>query len=330
MKKVLVFQAVTTMLLLFAVTYSASGFDSSGLGDPRCFEYSINDFAFKGGSSKPDGKGGFNFEYHFEAWVWQGDPHSCDVKPYDHSDCTITGVWDEPSKTARETITYMKPWNGIAKSESVVKCDKDPWQDKTYKECAIISNYGTSAEVQHNYPVSAFRIKPNIKTLVGSTTAPGSGDTFHLPDDKTKPVFTKAPGVEGKESLISQQVAIAPEYCAQYEPALITSVKAGSTITVPVKVTNCGRKGWNTGAASSLSNVFLSYHTMTGSAPAGVDGLMTDAGSVPAGTFVTIKARFQAPSKPGSYVLKWDMIQQPSLWFSSKGVAVKDQMMTVK
>jgi hypothetical protein len=44
----------------------------------------------------------------------------------------------------------------------------------------------------------------------------------------------------------------------------------------------------------------------------------------------TLNARLRAPSSPGTYTLKWDMLQENVAWFRTKGVATFDQTVVVK
>lgn len=41
-------------------------------------------------------------------------------------------------------------------------------------------------------------------------------------------------------------------------------------------------------------------------------------------------ATLQAPSNPGTYILKWDMVHENKAWFSWKGVPTGEQTVVVK
>jgi len=317
-------------------------FDSSGTGDPVCLDYWFdgNHFTFTGGASKPDGAGGYNAEYHFTAWIWRGKPVQCTGSTLaEHAEATIVGTWDQPSKTAREVITYGKAYflDGhnapIARSESVVTCAKDPWPNLTYTECTIVSTSNTSPESQHFYPVSAFRISKDQKGILATEAAPSSGDSFKLPPAPAAPVMVKAPGGAGQaiDAKLGQAAAVVPDVCATYGPGAIPALKAGAVVTVPMKLTNCGKKGWNNGRSQALNGVVLEYHWALGATALPQDDVGTAVPTIARGEIGTMNAKLKAPAKAGAYTLSWELRQTPGGWFSAKGSpASKPQAVTVK
>jgi len=302
-----VVQAATLAVVMGAATPAFCS-DKPGPGVAVCLDYwfSGDHIAFTGGSSKPDGAGGGMAEYRFTARVWPGKPAECEGSTLaEHTEATIVGTWDQPSKTAREVITYAKPWSRhgapISRSESVVRCVRDPWTDKTYQECAVISTKGTLPDAQRSYPVSAFRIGKDEK---GRIATAGS------PQDL----------VQGESS-----PAAAADFCAQYQPGPIPALRRGGFAAIPMKIADCGRLGWNTGNPKDLKGVILEYHWLLGATALAQDGVGTDVGAVAAGATVAVKGKLKAPAKAGSYTLRWDLRLADGTWFSGKGAAFKEQ-----
>src|SRR3989442_7436506 len=60
------------------------------------------------------------------------------------------------------------------------------------------------------------------------------------------------------------------------------------------------------------------------------DGLRTKLPTdVPPGGSVTLQAALAYPASGGSYLLRWDMVQEGVAWFSGKGVAAAEQKVSV-
>lgn len=115
-----------------------------------------------------------------------------------------------------------------------------------------------------------------------------------------------------------------PAYRADYELRLI-SIAAGTTLTVPIGVTNTGTVGW-----PANSDVKLSYHWYQGNTPISIGGLRTPLPqSLVPGQNITVDAQLQAPPVPGSYTLRWDMIREGDAWFSLQGSATGNQLVEV-
>jgi hypothetical protein len=313
---------------------AAHALDTTGTGEDYCFDYWFDGdhFTFTGGALKPDGAGGFNGTYGFTAWVWPGKPVACSwVSAADHSTATITGTWDETTKTAHETIVYSKPkdWGmgagPISRSETTVKCARDPWQDSTYQECTLVPPaVNTLPAAQHFYPVSAFRISKGYKATIDSMTAPSSGDTFKLPPAQGGPGPIAAGGAVASTAAPRLQGAaleVAPEVCVEYQPGPVPALRAGgSAATVPMALVNCGRLGWNTGKPKALAGLLLEYHWIVSGAPLAPDNVGTDFGAVAGGaTTPAFKAKIKPPAKPGTYALRWELRFPDGTWISEHG-----------
>ncbi|MBI2901996.1 MAG: hypothetical protein HYY12_00215 [Candidatus Methylomirabilis oxyfera] len=131
-------------------------------------------------------------------------------------------------------------------------------------------------------------------------------------------------------------------YGAGYGAGPIPSLTRGQTTTVKVSVVNTGSLTWTPSGANAFR---LSYHWYransvgAGTAPPALavvwDGLRTNLPG-PLGPNETnlspLNASVQAPSTAGTYVLKWDMVQEgfPVTWFSQRKVLTFDQTVVVK
>ncbi len=109
-----------------------------------------------------------------------------------------------------------------------------------------------------------------------------------------------------------------PEYNAQYEiPVATGSLVEQDYIISDVTIRNTGRKSW------SATDTHLSYHIYdTSGNLITFDGVRTllPRDVAGRGDSVVLDAKYKAPSAPGDYTIKWDMVQEAVTWFSDKGV----------
>lgn len=98
------------------------------------------------------------------------------------------------------------------------------------------------------------------------------------------------------------------------------SGKAGSTITVPVTVTNLSEATW---PAFSGDAVRLSYHLRDEDGKTIIwDGPRTKLrANLCAGKSAKLDVVVQMPENRGSYILEWDLVKESVAWFSNKGFA---------
>jgi N-acetylmuramoyl-L-alanine amidase-like protein len=96
------------------------------------------------------------------------------------------------------------------------------------------------------------------------------------------------------------------------------SFTAGQTVTVPVIVTNTGQGTFPT---TSSYPVNLGYHWYNSAGAAVVwDGARTKLpGDLASGQSVNLNATVAAPTTPGTYSLRFDLVQEGVAWFSLKG-----------
>ena len=105
-------------------------------------------------------------------------------------------------------------------------------------------------------------------------------------------------------------------YAARYEAPSRHELRPGERVTIPVTVTNSGRRPWR-----RSEEIHLSYHLYEHAGRPLVDGPRTDLPrDVPPGDSVTLDAVLRAPAKAGEYLLMWDMVHEETTWFSGQGV----------
>ena len=99
----------------------------------------------------------------------------------------------------------------------------------------------------------------------------------------------------------------------------------GATLQLTTVVSNYGQRTWTPGAFA------LSYHIYDNfGSPVIWDGARGRLpSSVPPLTSVTIPISVALPSGTGTYRIQWDMVQEGVTWFSSLGVAVKQEIFTI-
>jgi hypothetical protein len=115
---------------------------------------------------------------------------------------------------------------------------------------------------------------------------------------------------------------------AMYQPQISTLAASGSTQTVPITLTNTGNFLW---PAAGANPVHLGYHWIDAKGNAAVwDGARSNlAADVAPGTAQTLQATVIVPVAPGTYTLKWDLVQEGVAWFSGKGVPTFNQAVVV-
>jgi hypothetical protein len=116
-----------------------------------------------------------------------------------------------------------------------------------------------------------------------------------------------------------------PPYGATYSPAPPPSLTASQTTIVSVTVTNTGTLTWGANGAFRLA-----YHWYNKGSFVLWEGFRTVLPqAVGPGQGIVLQAILQAPPIPGTYTLKWDMVEEGVTWFSAQGVPMADQTVVV-
>ena len=112
-------------------------------------------------------------------------------------------------------------------------------------------------------------------------------------------------------------------YGASYDVSSVpTSLPTEMRALVAVTLTNSSSFAWGPG-------VNLSYHLYDATGRLVTwDGLRTPL-AIGAGQTATVKAQIGDPVAPGTYTLKFDLVQEGAFWFSDKGIAAASRSVNV-
>ncbi|MDP2727235.1 MAG: N-acetylmuramoyl-L-alanine amidase [Dehalococcoidia bacterium] len=106
-------------------------------------------------------------------------------------------------------------------------------------------------------------------------------------------------------------------------------ILAGATASVAVTVKNTGRAVWS---ASTAFRLGYRWYGLDGAEvfPAGNTSERAELPQdIPFGQTVMINAQITAPPGAGTYILRWDMVQEGVTWFASQGNPTLDLTVTV-
>src|SRR2546430_17089317 len=94
-------------------------------------------------------------------------------------------------------------------------------------------------------------------------------------------------------------------------------------VSVPVKIENMSNFDWG-------SNVNLSYHWYDAADNVVAwDGLRTSLDGTPKKVIAAVDAQIAVPSTPGTYKLRYDIVQEGVAWFSGQGMQTPGKQVTV-
>jgi hypothetical protein len=118
------------------------------------------------------------------------------------------------------------------------------------------------------------------------------------------------------------------EYTSEGGPL---AVRAGQALTVPLRLRNTGTLPWKSGGARPVR---LGCHWY----PAGrvltvgdYEGTRTDLpADVPPGSALELIATVRSPELPGTYRLRWDLVEEHVTWFSERGIPMPAQSVIVE
>ena len=115
-------------------------------------------------------------------------------------------------------------------------------------------------------------------------------------------------------------------YGATYDvSAMPSSLAAGLTTTVTIKVTNGSNQIWPAG-----SNYHLSYHWVQNGQVVVADGERTVLPNAVQPCFaVVLNANLKTPPGAGTYQIQWDMVLDGVAWFSNQGVPTGNKAVTI-
>ena len=168
-------------------------------------------------------------------------------------------------------------------------------------------------------------------TVTAPITAPTAGGQYVLKLDLVQEgvAWFSGKGVATGDTAATIAGPVTPSFGASYSIGSAAGGMAGTQTTVPIALQNTSNFTWS---AAGSNPVTLSYHWSNGAGQTVVwDGLRTKlAGDVPAGNITQLQANLRYPSAPGTYTLRWDLVQEGVSWFSGKGVATANQTVSVR
>src|SRR5207244_12419597 len=102
-----------------------------------------------------------------------------------------------------------------------------------------------------------------------------------------------------------------------------STMSAKVTMSVPVKIENMSNFDWG-------SNVNLTYHWYDAAGNVVVwDGLRTSLAGTAKTVIAAVNAQIAVPATPGTYKLRYDIVQEGVAWFSGQGMQTPVKQVTV-
>jgi hypothetical protein len=119
---------------------------------------------------------------------------------------------------------------------------------------------------------------------------------------------------------------VVPPLSATYSAPATVNGAVNAMVTVPVTITNAGSVTWQPGVFNAA------YHLYVPSGAVYVwDGVRTALpATVAPGQAVTLNLIVKMPSAAGSYVLRFDVVQEGVAWFSGQGVPMGSATLQVQ
>jgi hypothetical protein len=157
--------------------------------------------------------------------------------------------------------------------------------------------------------------RAQIAAINAQIAAPDQPGTYKLRYDIVQEGVTWFSG-QGMQTPVKQVSVVVPPLSALYSVPANVSGAVSTMVTVPITLTNAGATTWQPGAFN------LGYHLYVPSGALFVwDGVRTALpAAVAPGQAVTLNAIVKMPAGPGTYLLRFDVVQEGVAWFSGQGV----------
>jgi len=131
---------------------------------------------------------------------------------------------------------------------------------------------------------------------------------------------------QGMQTPVKTVSVIVPPLSAVYSAPATVNGAVNAMVTVPVTITNAGSATWQPGAFNAAYHLYV---------PSGAvlvwDGVRTALpATVAPGQAVTLNVIVKMPSAAGSYVLRFDVVQEGVAWFSGQGVPMGSATLQVQ
>src|SRR5438093_6832346 len=167
-------------------------------------------------------------------------------------------------------------------------------------------------------------------TVNATVTAPTSGGSYVLKMDLVQEgvAWFSLKGAQTGDATVTLEGPVVASFGANYAIQPVVGM-AKSTTTVPITLGNTSNFTW---PAAGPNPVTLSYHWINSSGQTVAwDGLRTKLpADVPAGQLTQVQANLAFPSAAGTYILRWDLVQEGVSWFSGKNVRMAEQTVSVQ
>ena len=167
-------------------------------------------------------------------------------------------------------------------------------------------------------------------TVNAAVTAPTAGGSYVLKLDLVQEGVSwfSVKGAATANAPVTIDGPALASFGANYAIPPITGT-ASSTTTAQITLGNTSNFTWSAGGANPVT---LSYHWYTTAGKTVVwDGLRTKLpADVPPGQLTQVQANLAFPSAVGTYILRWDLVQEGVSWFSGKGVRMPEQTVSVQ
>jgi hypothetical protein len=163
-------------------------------------------------------------------------------------------------------------------------------------------------------PLAGMR-RTELHNVAATVGVPATAGTYTLRYDIVHEGVTWFSGA-GMQTPTRTVTVVVPQLGATYTVPNSATGPLNGTTTVPVMLMNTGSTTWQPGAFN------LAYHLYAANGAVFVwDGARTGlAAAVAPGQSVTLNAVVRVPAVSGTYMIRFDMVQEGVAWFSSKGV----------
>ena len=168
--------------------------------------------------------------------------------------------------------------------------------------------------------------------LAAQVIAPATGGTFTLKLDLVQEgvAWLSMMGVATGDRQVSVAGPVVKTYGASYQPQVTSLAATGAQTGVPIVLVNNSNFTWPAGGTFPIR---LSYHwwSLTTNRTVLWEGLRTvlPADLEPGGS-ASLRANVLFPATAGTYLLRWDVVEEGVQWFSGRGVATGDQFVRVE
>jgi hypothetical protein len=157
--------------------------------------------------------------------------------------------------------------------------------------------------------------RTQIAPVNAQIAVPDKAGTYRLRYDIVQEGVTWFSG-QGMQTPVKDVSVVVPPLSALYSVPTSVTGAVNTMVTVPITITNAGSVTWQPGAFN------VAYHLYVPNGALFVwDGVRTALpAAVAPGQAVSLNTIVKMPAGTGTYVLRFDAVQEGVAWFSSQGV----------